>query len=103
MYIVKEEYGFYYESSNTYVLGYTESLEEAEAKKEELESTHRKYEEYQELENNLYDEMISEGTDEEYEAYDKASKYLRESMGLEECSSFNYDYYWVKIEEIKHL
>lgn len=103
MYIVKEEYGFFYEPSSIYIIGCTESLEEAQAKVEELEAHYRKCEEYQELENKLYDEMIIEDTDEEYEAYDKAKEYLIESMGLKETSIFNYDYYLVKIEEIKHL
>ena len=103
MYIVKEEYGFQYESNHSYTIGYTESLEEAQDKVIELEATHNKYAQYIQLDNELYESMLIEGTEEEEEAYHKASKYLKESMELEWNCGYDYDYYYVTIEEIKHL
>ncbi len=108
IYLVIEEYGNYYESGNSDISGYSSSLEEAEALKLSLEKTYEVHQNIldkaNEEEDRLYALLPDDYSDEQYEElYEKPLQEFRDSLGVTNSCSYEYDYYWVAIKEVKEI
>jgi len=108
VYLVIEEYGHYYESGYTNMLGYSHSLEEAEVLKLSLEKAYELYQntldKVNEEDDRLYSLLPEDATEKQYEELCKVPlQEFRDSLGLTNSCGYEYDYYWVAIKEVKEI